>query len=147
MKAKFAFGKTSQERLNTCHEDIQTIFAEVSKWVNASVFCGHRVESEQNKAFAEGKSQKQWPESTHNIYPSMAVDAGPYFIEILNTDWNDKIAFARFAGRVEQIADQLLTEGKVFHSIRWGGDWDMDGRSVDHKFLDLPHFELVKQKV
>jgi peptidoglycan LD-endopeptidase CwlK len=27
--------------------------------------------------------------------------------------------------------------------IRWGGDWDGDGDLSDHKFNDLPHFELI----
>lgn len=27
-------------------------------------------------------------------------------------------------------------------SIRWGGDWDMDGEWTDEKFFDGPHFEL-----
>lgn len=31
-------------------------------------------------------------------------------------------------------------------SIRWGGDWDMDGDSKDEKFYDGPHFELLRSK-
>jgi peptidoglycan L-alanyl-D-glutamate endopeptidase CwlK len=27
--------------------------------------------------------------------------------------------------------------------LRWGGDWNMDGRTTDNKFDDLGHFELV----
>jgi peptidoglycan L-alanyl-D-glutamate endopeptidase CwlK len=27
-------------------------------------------------------------------------------------------------------------------AVRWGGDWDHDGKSKDEQFLDLGHFEL-----
>jgi len=138
----YSYSRTGKERLETCHPDIQTIWTELIHWIDASVFCGHRGEADQNKAFLENKSKVKYPNSKHNSKPSMAVDSGPYFVEIHNTDWNDKLAFARFAGRVDQIADQLLKEGKITHTIIWGGDWDNDGRSVDQTFLDLPHFQL-----
>jgi peptidoglycan L-alanyl-D-glutamate endopeptidase CwlK len=28
--------------------------------------------------------------------------------------------------------------------VRWGGDWDSDGRSDDESFFDSPHFELPR---
>lgn len=140
----FPYGKTSQARLDTCHVDIKTIFDEVKKYINASIFCGHRGKEDQNKAFADGLSQLKWPHSKHNKIPSLAVDAGPYFVELSNTDWKDELAFAVFAGHVMCIARQLYKEGKITHLLRWGGDWDMDGRSRDERFRDLPHFELYK---
>lgn len=138
----YKYSEVGQDRINECHPDIQAIWAELIKWVDATVFCGHRGEAEQNQAFLENKSKLKFPNSEHNKVPSMAIDSGPYFIEIHNTDWNDHLAFARFAGRVDQIADQLLDAGKITHTIVWGGDWDKDGRSTDHSFLDLPHFQL-----
>lgn len=139
----YHFSNTGLAKLETCHEDLQLIMLEVIKWQNCSIFCGHRGEQEQNEAYFTNKSKVKYPNSFHNKMPSMAVDAGPYFVEIQNTDWNDKIAFAVFAGRVLQIADQLLKEGKVTRSVVWGGDWDRDGRNVDQQFHDLPHFQLV----
>ena len=141
------FGKISQSRLNTCHVDAITIFTEVERQLSledlqCSIFCGHRGQVEQHEAYMTNRSQVDWPNSKHNKLPSMAVDSGPYFVEVRNTDWNDRLAFAVYAGRVLQIAAQLLREGKVTHRLTWGGDWDRDGRSVDHKFLDLPHFQL-----
>lgn len=144
MKIMFPYGKTSQARLDTCHVDTQNIFNEVKKFINASIFCGYRGKDEQNKAFADGLSQLEWPNSKHNTFPSMAIDAGPYFVELSNTDWKDELAFAVFAGHVMCIARQLYAEGKTTHLLRWGGDWDMDGRSRDERFRDLPHFELYK---
>tara|TARA_R110002153_G_scaffold195922_8_gene349255 strand:- start:1296 stop:1829 length:534 start_codon:yes stop_codon:yes gene_type:complete len=138
----FPYGKTSQARLSTCHADIQTIWNELSKYINASVFCGHRGKTEQNEAFEQGLSELAWPNSKHNVYPSMAIDSGPYFVALGNTDWKDEVAFGVFAGYVMCIARQLYKQKKIAHLVRWGGDWDMDGRSRDERFRDLPHFEL-----
>jgi peptidoglycan L-alanyl-D-glutamate endopeptidase CwlK len=138
------FGRTSNGRLNTVHDDWKLIMNEVIKKVNCSIFCGFRNKTSQNKAFTDGKSQVRWPDSKHNTFPSLAIDAGPYFPELKNTDWEDVKAFACFAGYVIATADRLLDEGKITHRVRWGGDWDMDGRTLDQKFNDLPHFELVK---
>ena len=33
--------------------------------------------------------------------------------------------------------------GKWHHSIRWGGDFNMNNRISDGKFLDLVHFEIM----
>ena len=46
----YTYSRTSRERLETCHPDIQTIWNEVIKWIDASVFCGHRGEEAQNEA-------------------------------------------------------------------------------------------------
>jgi len=138
------YGRTSQKRLNTCHVDIITIWTELSRWVNTSVLCGHRDEIKQNQAFKSKNSQLKWPNSKHNAYPSKAIDSGPYVIEIKNVDYDDYKAFAKFAGYVDLIAMQLYQAKKITHLIRWGGDWDMDGRTVDQTFNDLPHFELYR---
>ena len=138
------FGKTSKARLATCHPDLQLIFNTAIETVECSIFCGHRNKANQNKAFDDGLSQVQWPNSKHNSFLSMATDAGPYFVELKNTDWEDKIAFAVFAGYCIRIAEELLEKELITHRLRWGGDWDGDGRSSDETFVDLPHFELVK---
>lgn len=131
-------------RLNSCHIDLQTIFYEAEKWGEGIIFCGWRGEADQNKAFMENKSKVRWPNSYHNKTPSMAVDAGPYFIQINNTDWNDRLAFAVYAGEILHLAKRLLREEKITHELVWGGDWDSDGMTTEHKFLDLPHFQLDK---
>lgn len=138
------FGKTSKERLATCHPDLQLILNTAIKTVDCSIFCGHRNKANQNKAFDAGLSQVKWPDSKHNVFPSLAVDCGPYFPELRNTDWEDYKAFAVFAGYCMRIADELLEKELITHRLRWGGDWDGDGRTADESFVDLPHFELVK---
>ncbi len=138
------FGQTSLSRLETCHSDLQAIFTEVIKTVDCSILCGYRKEKEQNDAFIAGLSQLEWPLSKHNTFPSQAIDAGPYFADMQNVDWEDALAFAVFAGYVKRIAEELFQQGKITHRLRWGGDWDGDGRTQDEQFQDLPHFELVR---
>ncbi|WP_018694422.1 M15 family metallopeptidase [Algicola sagamiensis] len=133
------FSIRSQERLNTCHPDLQLVFEEVVKVFDCSILCGHRDEQDQNQVFLEGKSQLKFPKSKHNTLPSMAVDVVPYPI-----DWKNKQRFYYFAGTVMGIAQHLYESGKITHLIRWGGDWDRDTKTDDQTFMDLPHFELIK---
>lgn len=138
-----AYSAASRERLATCHVDLQTICNEVIKYTDHTVVQGFRNQAEQNEAFEAGHSTLKWPRSKHNQQPSMAVDLAPYVPEINGLDWEDIKAFCVLAGYVMAIADQLLEGGRITHRIRWGGDWDRDGRTVDQTFHDLPHFELI----
>ena len=129
----FKFGKTSKERLETCHEDLQKVFNEVIKHVDCSVIEGYRNEERQNKLFSEKKTKVRYPNGRHNSNPSRAVDVVPYPI-----DWNDRERFHLFAGFVLGIAKSM---GIV---LRWGGDWNMNFEVDDNNFDDFPHFELKK---
>lgn len=93
-----------------------------------TVVCGHRGEASQEAAFAAGKSTKHWPDSRHNTIPSTAVDLAPY-----PADWNDRLGFAKLAGYVLAVADELDIE------VTWGGDWNT--------FEDLPHFQLTEREL
>jgi peptidoglycan LD-endopeptidase CwlK len=132
------FSEGSIDKLVTCHRDLQTLFMEVIKYFDCTVLEGFRDKDEQNKAFAEGKSKLQWPNGNHNQLPSRAVDVAPFPI-----NWNDRERFYFFAGRVLGIADMLKAQGKMTHSIRYGGDWNSDTQLKDNKFDDLVHFEIV----
>ena len=143
----YSFGSNSYEELMTCHRDWMVICLELINFIDFSIFEGHRGEYAQNKAVTDGKSELRWPLSKHNQYPSMAIDMGPYFAELKNTDWNDLSAFAAFAGAVLLTAKRLYIAGDITHQVIWGGDWDSDGRTLDHKFRDYPHFELTEENV
>lgn len=136
------FGKTSKARLETCHEDLQTLFNHIVEAVDCSIICGHRGEEEQNEAFAKGNSQKEYPHGKHNGMPSRAVDVCPYPI-----DWNDRERFYYFAGYVLSQAQILKELGEIIHNIRWGGNWRGFKNGVidfsKNTFDDLPHFELI----
>jgi len=127
-----SFGKSSTENLSQCHSDLQLLFNIVVRKFDCSVICGSRTETEQNRTFLEGKSTLKYPESFHNLKPSLAVDVCPYPI-----NWQNHKRFYFFAGYVKHVAESLGIK------IRWGGDWDGDTIIDDQNFNDLPHFELV----
>lgn len=127
-----SFGTASMEKLKTCDERLQTLFLEVVKSFDCTIICGFRNQIDQDKAFAEGKSKKKWPDGEHNKVPSKAVDVMPYPV-----DWNNTVQIVLFAGFVLGVAQQMGIK------IRWGGDWDSDWDRKDQTFHDLPHFELI----
>lgn len=132
------FGTISEYNLSSCSPPLQHLLREAirraPKWLDFAVTCGHRNQVDQDKAFRDKASTKQWPNSKHNTLPSRAVDirpASPFNAK----DWNDKLRFARIIGFIECIAVELGIP------IRLGMDWDRDGQSIDETFIDLPHIE------
>ena len=125
------FGKTSKKRLETCEEELQSLFNEVVKYFDCSVLVGFRGENKQNSAYKGGHSKVKWPNGKHNSDPSFAADVAPYPI-----DWKDRERFIYFGGFVKGCAYHMGIP------IIWGGDWDNDTSLTDNKFDDLVHFEI-----
>ena len=126
----------SISKLSTCHRDLQRLVKELAEdGVALQVLCGHRDKVTQERAYMEGKSKLRWPRSKHNAYPSRAVDLAPFPI-----DWNDKPGFLLLQAKVMAKAQELGI------TLRWGGDWDRDGRLMETGEWDLVHFELVEPR-
>lgn len=118
---------------------LQQLFSEAirraPRHLDFALVCGFRGEDAQTRAFAEGKSQKRWPDSKHNVYPSTACDIRPAS-PFVSKDWEDKVRFGRIVGFIECVSLDLGI------GIRCGLDWNSDGRSIDERFPDLGHIEL-----
>lgn len=127
-----SFSEQSKARLYTCHPALIEVCNAVIKDIDITVLEGFRDEATQNRAYALGNSTKRWPESKHNTLPSLAVDIAPYPV-----DWEDYYRWRMFGGYVLWRAEHMGIK------LRWGGDWDDDGDIWDHRFVDMPHFELV----
>jgi peptidoglycan L-alanyl-D-glutamate endopeptidase CwlK len=127
------FSRRSWDRLRTCDDRLQRLFAEVVKHFDCSILCGHRTKEDQETAYSLGASKVVWPNSKHNSLPSVAVDVAPYPI-----DWKDIRRFYFFGGFVLGIASQMGI------AIRWGGDWNRNTLVNDQTLNDLPHFEIFK---
>lgn len=128
-----AFSTLSEQRLATCDPRLQAILKEAIRHVDFTIMCGFRGPDEQEDAYRTGRSKVRWPNSKHNRRPSVAVDLAPFPV-----DWTDTARFARLAGYIERIAHEQGVK------LRWGGDFDQDGRTVGEKFIDMPHLEIVE---
>lgn len=127
-----SFGDRSKRNLETCDRRLQEVAYEAIKYRDFTVTEGHRGMEAQNAAFHAGLSKLKWDLSKHNQIPSKAVHFVPFPI-----DWNDLDRFYFLGGFVVAIGE------KVSITIRWGGDWDMDGEIRDQTFDDLAHYELI----
>ena len=98
------FSKTSQDRLSSCHPILRDIFNEVIKNEDCTILVGQRNKQQQNEAFQNGLSKLKYPDSKHNLDPSEAVDAAPWFKNPPHIRWNDMKKFYHFAGYVLGVA-------------------------------------------
>lgn len=145
-----AFGRRSQTRLSTCHPDLQRLFRVVVVHFDCTVLCGRRGRTAQEIAFHDGASEVNWPDSKHNVADvhgreitdglSEAVDVAPWFVKRPHIRWEDERMWDHFNGFVLGVAVMLSIE------IRSGHDWDGDHDLRDQKFIDSPHWELVKTR-
>ncbi len=133
------FSQSSFSKLSTCHPDLQALFYEVIKYYDCTILEGYRNQEDQEKAFSDGHSKLHFPDGKHNHQPSMAVDVSPYPL-----NFNDERLSLWFGGYVMGIAQKLKEEGKMSHSLRWGGSWDGLGK-LDRagQLNDDVHFELI----
>lgn len=126
------FGDRSLKNLAKVHPKLRAVLDEAIKETDFTVICGHRGKAEQEAAFAAGNSKARFGQSPHNFEPACAVDVIPYPFK----DWNDNEGFKRIAKAILGAAKRLGVP------VRWGADWNQNGRTDDERFVDTPHFEL-----
>lgn len=147
-----SFSDKSRKQLDTIHPDLRLIHERVISKYNFdhTILEGLRSDEMQLKYFLEGKSKidprdpDQHKKAMHLIKPdgwSHATDSAPSPIDFTNKE-KAKARFYMFAGYMFAACAELLSEGKITHGIRWGGDWDGDKDFNDQSFDDLPHFEI-----
>lgn len=155
--------KKSLERIHTCKPALRTVILEAANTappeLDFTVLEGVRTREQMCINYGKGRTAGQlaakrvpahyarpsekkvtWLNnpfaSAHAADPadglSKAIDVAPWPI-----DWND-------SKRFELLADHILgTANDLGIMIRWGRDWDMDGRYEEKGETDGPHFELV----
>jgi len=130
------FSNASLNLLSQCHPDLQAVMKEAIKTIDFSILSSTiRTVAEQEQFVADGKSKTM--NSKHLKRPdgySYAVDIWKYPI-----NWNDEKGQTELARYILGIADAFFTAGKIKNKIGWGGDWKT--------FLDMPHFEILQNKV
>ncbi|EKE79462.1 M15 family metallopeptidase [Idiomarina xiamenensis] len=134
----FKLSQTSLSRLKQVHPQLCIVVMRAiqTSEIDFIVGAGVRTLEEQRENVRQGVSKtmnsKHLPQDDGF---SHAVDLWPW----VNGDipWNDFDVFKR-------LADVMLNSARELGvNMRWGGDWNRNGRSDDERFLDGPHFELV----
>ena len=134
------YSNLSKARLETCHQDIQTIFHYVIQILDNSVVYGLRTAEEQFELFKKGRTEVggQWIiendklivtykdgyKKLSNHQSGMAIDVIPY-----PGGWQAKEKkFFELAGVVKATAFLLKKYGDIEYDIEWGFDlwgWDL----------------------
>lgn len=151
------YSEQSLERLRTCDPALQFLFGREIEVFDCSILCGHRGKREQDAAFLARKTKVQWPDSKHNPEPSLAIDAAPYWAERPHIRWPRPLEELIKSPSVEDVkvllrwfffASELLGLAHAYQiPLRWGHDWNQNMDFWDQKFVDAPHFELVRSDV
>ena len=81
----YSYGRKSEKELSTCHPDLQVVYRTAINYMDITVMQGYRPEQEQLQKFLASKSQLK--KGRHNIYPSDAIDGGPYKKKFRGVDW------------------------------------------------------------
>lgn len=162
-----SFGRKSSAVKETLHPYLALLCDAVVEFYDISLIQGLRRKAEQNRLYSLGLSQKQWPDSNHNVEDenapspdnlSMAVDATPFPIPegwgdlksqhafARDLEWKERVKFYQMVAifKYEWARMQTQYVGLQGYKLRFGADWDGDGDYRDQKFDDLPHVELVK---
>ena len=122
------FGTRSKLALATCDERLQVVLVAAIKHYDFAILTGHRGEEDQNAAVDAGRSKLRWPDSRHNVLPSLAVDVVPWFDQDPHIQWRNLWEFDRMATYILREASRLGV------NLKWGGHWK--------RFRDYPHFQL-----
>jgi len=145
-----AFGAESRANYAELERDLQRICDIAIKGWDCKIIDGGRTMAEQIKNVAKGVSQTL--ASKHLLNKdgkSEAMDIMPFPF-----DWDKIERGLRAIKQAEhgmEIAEVYMFVGYIQGiaaalgiPLRSGADWDSDRQFEDHKFVDLPHHELVK---
>lgn len=135
----YQLGARSRDRL----KDVDArLVAVVERAINLTsqdftVIEGRRTLARQRELYAQGRTRPgpivTWTMKSKHI-DGVAVDLCPWNGGI---DWNDAAGFTEISRAMFAAAAELDTP------IRWGRDWNQNGRPSEKGEADSPHFELV----
>jgi peptidoglycan L-alanyl-D-glutamate endopeptidase CwlK len=138
----YQLGNKSKDKLKGVHPTLVRVIERAIELSSQDfmVLEGLRTPERQAELYAQGRTKPgqvvTWTlKSRHFVQADgwgHAVDIAPYPL-----DWNDIKKFEAIADAMFQASKELGTP------IRWGADWDQDGRPREKGETDSPHFELV----
>ena len=138
----FRLGAQSRARLRGVHPDLIKVveLAITLSRVDFMVLEGVRTKARQLELYAQGRTKPgpvvTWTKTSNHFVKAdghgLAVDLCPYPV-----DWDDLTKFDAIAAAMFEAAKRLGI------AIRWGADWDRDGKPRERGETDSPHFELA----
>lgn len=138
----YKLSQKSVDKLKGVHPDLVRAVRRAIELSAQDFFvdCGVRTKAEQAELYARGRTKPgpvvTWTMNSRHLPAAdgfgRAVDLVPFPI-----DWNDPAKFNAIAKAMFAAAAEL----KV--SLRWGADWDKDGKPREKGEYDSPHFELA----
>lgn len=139
----YSFGARSLKNLEGVHPDLVRVVKKAMslQLMDFSVNEGVRDLKRQQELVSNGRSKTM--RSKHLVQSTgygHAVDLYPYPVDMVKVTKGDAREIARFGVLAGIIRTCALIEGVQLVN---GMDWDGDGETLDHKFFDAPHFELV----
>lgn len=123
------FSRISEERLATCHPDIQAVCKELIKQFDFTLLEGFRGQKAQDEAYEKGNSHLRYPNSAHNKKPSLAADLAPWPI-----DWGNLARFREMIYRFDAVAAVLRERGELVSEFEYGAFWP--------NLRDFPHIQI-----
>lgn len=139
----YVLGQQSRARLKGVHPDLVKVVELAIKKAATDflVLEGVRTPARQKELYAQGRTKPgqvvTWTLTSNHFTKAdgfgHAVDLAPYPV-----DWNDLKKFDAIAKAMFAAAAELGIK------IRWGADWDQDGKPRERGESDSPHFELVR---
>lgn len=136
----WTYGQSSMKKRDSCDPALIRVMDLGLKMspVDIAIVWGWRGQEVQDGLYRMGSSKVQFPDSMHNYLVddkpnALAFDFGPWVNGRI--PWGDTHLFALVAGVFFGAAQQLSIK------LRWGGDWDMDGLTIDQTFMDWGHLE------
>jgi len=137
MAANHKFSKLSKQRLTGVNPKLVQVVQRALELTTQdfSVLEGVRTAQRQRELYQQGRTTPgnivTWTLKSKHI-DGVAVDLIPYPL-----DWNDTKAFNAIAEAMFKASKELKIP------IRWGADWDQDGKPRERGETDSPHFELI----
>ena len=141
----FRFSALSRSRLKGVHPDLIRVVdrALMLSSVDFMVIEGVRTPERQRALYAQGRTKPgrivTWTRRSRHLVQAdgfgHAVDLAPYPL-----DWEGPARFPKF----DAIARAMFAAADDLNvAVRWGADWDRDGKSRERGESDSPHWELA----
>lgn len=138
----FRLSTTSNGNLAMVHPNLRHVVERAIELttVDFKVIEGVRTKERQAKLYAQGRTAPgpivTWTKNSNHF---QKADGYGHAVDLLPApyDWKDLKGFDAVAKAMFKAAAEIGVK------IRWGADWDQDGKPRERGESDSPHFELV----